>query len=293
MALKADVETVILGCRNREKAEAAKASLEEATGRKSCFEVLLIDISNLDSIKKAVEEDLEGAIDCLILNAGGLGGKQPLKLTNHGTMSVFDLNVLGSVHLTDLLIENEKLISGHVLYVSSETARGIRTLVKHHKFTNDGTVEEFKSMCNGSCFKRKPASMAAYGHAKLVGTYWAGSMARKHPNIRFIAVSPGNTAGTNVVEGSDYPTIIRVVGNKIVIPFMVLVGRFHPLHVGAKRYLDVLYDEETFETGHFYASKSSWPTGRMVDQKKHLDCVYNRNYQDNANAAIHSYIKKY
>lgn len=303
MALQKGVENIILGCRNRAKAEAAKASLEESTGKTrasaTCtFEVLLLDVSNLESVQKAVEE-LESSnnssnnIDCLILNAGGLGGKEPLKRTEYGTASVVNLNVLGSVYLTDLLIEKDLLSSGgHVLYISSEAARGISRLTKCHNFTQHGSVEEFQTLCDGSCFHgRKPAPIDAYGRAKLVGTFWTGHMARQHPTIRFIAVSPGNTAGTNVVDHANLPFIIKCIGKQCAVPCMVYVNRFHPIEVGAQRYLDVLYDDEDkFETGHFYASQTSWPTGPMVDQKRHLGCLYNETYQDNASAAIHSYI---
>ena len=53
LALLESTERVYLGCRNLEKAEAAKADLEQATGR-SVFEILQIDVMDLDSVRAAV-----------------------------------------------------------------------------------------------------------------------------------------------------------------------------------------------------------------------------------------------
>ena len=132
---------------------------------------------------------------------------------------------------------------------------------------------------------------AIYGRCKLIGTLWAGSMARKHPNIRFVAVSPGNTAGTNVVNNMKLPSFLVWLANKMALPLMVACGRFHPLRTGAQRYLDVIYGEKEYKTGHYYASETSWPTGRMADQERHCDYLCNERYQDNASEAIHSFIK--
>lgn len=290
LALQKDMQSVVLACRNSAKAEEAKASLEKSTGKK-CFEILILDLSSLDSIQKAVDT-LQEPFDCLILNAGGFVSNRT-QLTENGTMRIFDLNVLGGVHFTDLLLQQNKL-SGHVLYVSSEASRGIKGLNSQHVFTQDGSAEEMKGLCNGECFgnnKLAPKELDVYGRVKLVGNFWAGSMARKHPSIRFIAVSPGNTAGTNVVNNMKLPSPIIWLANKAALPLMVVCGRFHPLHVGAQRYLDVIYDEEKYQSGRFYASATSWPTGRMADQYDHAPgFLYSESYQDNANQAIHSFL---
>ena len=68
LALKQEGTTckkIILGCRNPEKAAAAKTELETLTG-KTIFEVLEIDVGNLESCKKAAET-LSEPIDGIIL----------------------------------------------------------------------------------------------------------------------------------------------------------------------------------------------------------------------------------
>jgi len=68
------VQKILLACRSQEKGTAAKERLERLTDKK-IFEVVLVDVSSLASVKKAVEtlED-EAMIDGVVLNAGGGGG---------------------------------------------------------------------------------------------------------------------------------------------------------------------------------------------------------------------------
>lgn len=64
LALVETTEKVILGCRNPTKAQAAQTQLEELTGMKK-FSVLQIDVSDLESCKKAAEmlpEPVDGII---------------------------------------------------------------------------------------------------------------------------------------------------------------------------------------------------------------------------------------
>jgi short-subunit dehydrogenase len=81
LALLESTEKVYLACRNEDKAKAAKKELEEVTG-KSVFEIIIMDVSNIESVRTAVS-GLKEPIDALIMNAGGMGGKNPQKKTNH------------------------------------------------------------------------------------------------------------------------------------------------------------------------------------------------------------------
>ncbi|MEM8862488.1 MAG: SDR family NAD(P)-dependent oxidoreductase, partial [Chloroflexota bacterium] len=74
LALQDGIEKIYLACRNEEKAQVAKRELEEATG-KSIFEIVIVDVSNLESVRAAVAA-LTEPIDALVMNAGGTGGKR-------------------------------------------------------------------------------------------------------------------------------------------------------------------------------------------------------------------------
>ncbi len=55
LALKKETRKVILFCRNRARAEAAKKDLEEKTGKK-IFAIVIGDVTDANSVRKAVEE---------------------------------------------------------------------------------------------------------------------------------------------------------------------------------------------------------------------------------------------
>ena len=65
LALKDTTKKIILACRNAEKAKEAQCTLEELTNKK-IFEVLIVDVSDLDSCKKAAE-NLTEPVDGMIL----------------------------------------------------------------------------------------------------------------------------------------------------------------------------------------------------------------------------------
>jgi NAD(P)-dependent dehydrogenase (short-subunit alcohol dehydrogenase family) len=241
------IEKIYLGCRNQKKAEAAKADLETSTG-KQIYEVVIIDITDLASVRKAVAS-LE-AIDGLVMNAGG---GLSLDLTSDGVTQSFAANVLGHVVLTESLIEAGKL-SGSVVYSSSEAVRGISELGLQHVKLNDSSVEEFKAVVDGNFIKKRTSKdpvMDSYGVIKYMGTLWMSYMARRYSDIRFVTVSPGASQGTNATSSVSKS---KQVFYKVAMKLMSCFGKAHGVKEGAKRYLDVLTDEETYKSGAFYAS---------------------------------------
>ena len=82
LAMKRETKKVILFCRNLAKAEAAKKDLEEKTGKK-IFEIIIGDVADANSVRKAVEK-IKEPIDAMILNAGGMVGKTAGRLTPSG-----------------------------------------------------------------------------------------------------------------------------------------------------------------------------------------------------------------
>jgi NAD(P)-dependent dehydrogenase (short-subunit alcohol dehydrogenase family) len=287
LSLKEGITKVILGCRSPEKAEAAKKTLEEATGKTGVFEVLIIDVSNLDSVRKAVSE-LKEPIDGLMMNAGGAGGSDSSVMTEDGVTAIVAVNVLGHVLLVDLLLAQNKL-KGSAVYAGSEGARGIPSMNMKMPVLESGSVEEFTAICDGSFYDKDgdKSFEAMYAYTKLVAALWMSSMARKEPNLRFLTMSPGGTTGT---DGARDLPFFKKMFYSILMPIMSAVGVMHSLDVGAKRYVDALLDEETYKSGIFYASESGM-TGKIADQSQILDIFNKEDYQDNADTAIHKFIK--
>ena len=113
LAMINETEKVFLACRNLTKAENAKQSLEKSTGR-SIFEIIIMDVSDPESVQSAVAR-LNEPIDALIMNAGGMGGKSPLKVTTTGVTALFANNMLGHVILLNEL-KKANLLNKVALY---------------------------------------------------------------------------------------------------------------------------------------------------------------------------------
>lgn len=107
LALKKDTKKVILFCRNQAKAEAAKKNLEEKTGKK-IFEIIIGDVADINSVRKAAEK-IKEPIDAIILNAGGVIGKTAAELTPSGMNGLAARNIFGHVVLVEELIKHSKL----------------------------------------------------------------------------------------------------------------------------------------------------------------------------------------
>ncbi|MGR5414188.1 SDR family NAD(P)-dependent oxidoreductase [Vibrio astriarenae] len=285
-ALQKGVSKVILACRNQARAEEALQRLEALTGKK-VFETLIVDVSDLKSCQKAAE-NLNTKVDGIVLNAGGAGGSEPTKLTKDGVIFTFAVNVLGNIHLTELLMRNGKLSkNGSVMYVASFAARGAPELGSKKPPITEGSVEEWRTVVNGEKFITNTSYTDHYGSVKLMGALWTMSMARKHSDIRFITVDPGMAVGTSGAD--DFPWYQKWATNA-TMRVMQFIGRAHSVDVGAQRYVDVLLDEDTFKTGIWWGSKKGL-TGELADQRQHWpEIIGSELAQDNAAAVIHSFL---
>ena len=283
LALLNGTEKIYLGCRNEKKAKSAKKELEKSTG-KSVFEILLIDVSNLASVRTAVLS-LKEPIDALVMNAGGGGDTNFNDKTEDGVTQQFAVNVLGHVVLAEELLKAKKLTKV-ALYAGSEAARGVEAFGIKQPDLKTSSVDEFMSICNGNFFGEVTDAMIPFGSIKYMAALWISSLARKYPDVRLITMSPGGTTGT---EASNTLPPLRRFMMTSLMKIMVLFGKAHKLEVGAKRFVDGLQDE-SYKSGVFYASKSG-VTGPIVDQETIFENLNNRTYQDNTYEAIHRFIK--
>ena len=285
LALIPETEKIYLACRNPQKAEAAKRELIEATGR-DIFEIVIMDTSDLDSVRLAVGS-LQEPMDALIMNAGGTGGKNPGELTQDGVTSITASNLLGHVYLVDELLKEDKL-KYVALFAASEAARGIQKMGISRPQLPTSSEEEFASVFDGTFFNKNVDTLESYGAVKYGGVLWMSSMASSHPEIRFVSLSPGGTRGT---EGmNDLPffqrILLKYIGMSLIMP---LLGMSHKLSAGAKRFVEGINDE-SYKSGVFYASKEKVLTGPVVDQSVLFRDLNNTTYQENADKAIHRFI---
>jgi NAD(P)-dependent dehydrogenase (short-subunit alcohol dehydrogenase family) len=286
LALRGDFERIYLGCRNREKAERAKEDLETVTGR-TIFEVVIIDLEDLASVRAAVAA-VGAPLNALVMNAGGTGGPTPAALTQDGVTASFAQNVLGHVVLLEDLLAAGLLTDVAVL-VGSEAARGVPKLRITRPTFTDHSSQEFASVIDGSFFQGASFDvMLAYGQVKYLGALWMGAMARMHPELRFITMSPGNTAGTEALR--DQPALVRIIASRILLPYLAPALRIgHKLDVGAKRLVNAVTDA-SLQSGVFYASAASKITGPVIDQAEIVPDFRDPEIQDHAYEAIQRFV---
>ena len=245
-----------------------------------------MDLSDLASVRAALSS-LDEAIDDLVMNAGGPGGKTPMALTRDGVTTVFATNVLGHVVLLEGLIQAGQLRRAAV-FAGNEAARGILTLRMKRPALTTSSADEFASLCDGTYFRgRKVDISSVYGQIKYVGAMWMAATAPRHPGLRLVTMSPGSTRGT---EGpNDLPLPLRLMMRYVMIPVVLpLFGMVHDLEQGAKRLINGLNDD-TLRSGAFYASKAGALTGPVIDQGEIFPDLWNPTYQDNALEAVHRF----
>ena len=287
LALKKETKKVILLCRNQAKAEAAKKDLEEQTGKK-VFEIIIADVTDANAVRRAVEK-IKEPIDAVILNAGGVVGKTAAKLTPSGMNELAATNILGHVILVEELIKHDKLKKA-VLSVSAEAIPGVKALGMKPVAMKTSSVDECAAVLDGSYFGDKFEAIQAYGYVKYAVTMWTLSMARKYPDLKFVVMSPGNTGGTNAPD--SLPPAMKFMLKYLMMPivFPLIGGMVHKLEVGAKRFVDGISDDR-YKSGVFYASKEGKLSGDVVDQSTFYTDLKNITFQDNADKAIHRFIK--
>ncbi len=281
LALRPEIARVHLACRNPDKATRAKAELEAATGR-SIFDIVIMDVADPRSVRASLT-GIDGSIDAVVMNAGGMGGKTPMAVTADGATYMFAQNVLGHVVLLETLLAEDRL--GEVaVFAGSEAARGLPKMgFKRPSFVSKSAVE-LATVIDGSFFAdRKPDINLAYGQAKLLGILWMAFLARQYPDRKFVSVSPGNTTGTHAPDDLALPFRIAA---KYVMPHL---GISHNLDVGAKRLVDGVTDP-TLSSGVFYASAAGKMKGPLVNQTGIFPDLADPSFQDNANEAIHRFI---
>ncbi len=281
LALRPEIAHVYLACRNKERARTARAELESETGRR-IFDIVLMDVSDPASVRAGLA-GIDGSIDAVVMNAGGMGGKTPMAVTADGATYMFAQNVLGHVVLLETLLAEDRLGEVAVL-AGSEAARGLPKMgFKRPSFVSQ-SADELATVIDGSYFAdRKTDINLAYGQAKLIGALWMAYLARQYHDRRFITMSPGNTTGTQAPNDLALP--FRMAA-KYVMPHL---GISHKLDVGAKRLVDGVTDP-TLSSGVFYASAANKMRGPVVDQADVFPDLADPSFQDHANEAIHRFI---
>lgn len=187
--------TVVLACRDRQRAELARDRILAETRQPPSIDIVQLDLGCLDSVKQAAAELAHRypGIDLLINNAGVMWS--PERVTHDGFEVHFGTNHLGHFALTGLLLDQLLKVAGsRVVTVSS---------IRHRA----GRID-FESLRPVGA--RRPRR--AYAQSKLANLMFTFELQRRlaaaHAGTIATAAHPGG-ASTNVVRHT--PALFRGV----------------------------------------------------------------------------------
>jgi NAD(P)-dependent dehydrogenase (short-subunit alcohol dehydrogenase family) len=264
---------VVLACRSRDKAEAAKRALAERVGSDP-FETLEVDVSSIESAQAASDELLRRGIpiDTLLLNAGMVSGEVMNKSVD-GLEVAFASSIIGHHVLTLRLLEAGLLPDGaRVVIAGSESTNNDLPAMMDmqvYDFATDAPREFGDNLRDAMIrFARgvKPETFNGtryYATTKVFTSWWSAALARRlGDRIGVFTVSPGSNMSTNA--GRHTTGFKKFLFTKVMPTIGPAIGMSQHVSVGAKRYLDVLHGiGGDYVTGKTYASKPKKLTGPL------------------------------
>jgi NAD(P)-dependent dehydrogenase (short-subunit alcohol dehydrogenase family) len=197
-ALAAKGASVLMGCRDATRGEAARSEVAAgATGPSP--EVVPLDLADLGSVRDAAQSvaDTVERLDVLVNNAGVMA--MPLRHTADGFELQFGTNHLGHYALTGLLLPALRRADGpRVVTVSSNL---------HRMGRNDWSDPNWE--------RRRYLRWPAYGQSKLANLLFTRELARRAheagSSLVAVAAHPGNSA-THLLATSTDASGYRLVG---------------------------------------------------------------------------------
>ena len=212
-ALAAKQATVVLACRSRQKAEAARTQLLEQglTG----LDLLELDLADLTSVQRAITSfaDRYGHLDLLINNAGVMA--PPRRTTVQGRELQFGVNHLGHMALTQGLL---------ALMESRPDARVVTA--------TSGAQYFGKIRWEDPDWEQGYERYSAYGQSKLANVMFAleldARLQEQNSSIRSLAAHPG------VARTELQPTAIASGGNRFeALAYRLMDPLFQSAAMGA------------------------------------------------------------
>lgn len=226
--------TVVLACRNQEKAAAAAAEINDRSGNDDVH-VVLLDLADLTTVQSCAEA-IKGTwprLDVLVNNAGGMWTQR--STTVQGFEQTFGVNHLGHFYLTNLLLDR---------LAASAPSRIVNVAsVAHH--TRVRGMRWHDLQC-----ERRYSAMLAYSQSKLANVLFTRGLARRltPKQVTANALHPGAVRSGFGMDG-DLKGLFGL-GIRIYRPFEISAKR------GA-RTLTYLASEPTLEgkTGGYWVRR--------------------------------------
>lgn len=279
LSAESEVTKLVLTVRSAQKAEVALSKLVQETGKdKSFYEFVVLDLSDLSSIKAAVPSF--PAFDRICLNAGGLS-TTTMHASGNGITENMVINTMGHAVLVDGLLAAGKLPAGsRVVYIGSEVARSLWSFVPMLPNYNgnfkekdiDWAIGTNYNGCGSCCPIRK--QLGDYKNSKIIGQMHFAHLAKEHPNIHWVSTSPGAIGGPFAEKG-NFPVKQLMACMPCMFRCLCVTHACSPsvsMQIGTKRYVEVLTGEPKWESGSMPMSGKCcccfWGgNGAMIDNR--------------------------
>ncbi len=235
---------VVMACR---RTHAGKEVAQSFSGLKGSYEVMKLDLANLQSVRDFVAEFLEkyDRLDGLACNAGmvDLRGGEP-KYTKDGLEVTIGISYFGHFLLTELLLD--------VLKQSAPSRMVIVSSVVHAGNKNDRPNVNLDDL---NYKTRKYNNFAAYGEAKVATILYAKELAERlaGTGVSAFSVHPG-WARSNFGSGAAFPMNILF---SLIGPISNLMGMTDSNEDSAQSTLHCLLSDDAPNHSGAYFSQSS------------------------------------
>jgi NAD(P)-dependent dehydrogenase (short-subunit alcohol dehydrogenase family) len=184
---------IYLAARNPAKAQAAIDEIQAQLPTPANIKVLELDLSSLDSVRKAAAKFTaeEERLDILMLNAGIMAA--PPGMTGDGYEVQFGTNYVGHALLAKLLLP----VLERTASTPAADVRIIMLTSAGHNLCPTGGIDFDSLKTDGE----PQGPYGRYGQSKLAQILWVRKMAKLYPEFTMSAIHPG-VVSTNLTAGA-------------------------------------------------------------------------------------------
>ncbi len=256
------VKSITLACRTKDKAEKVRTELQNNHTVLEAFGGF--DMNNKIAIKGAVEQmNGNDPFDIVFLQSGGMIVGENFQFIESDGQKIertIYQNTIGAYITLKFLLENNLVAkNARVVFPGGEGARGVKGFIKKPDFTS---VKKMISYINSGSEIYK--DFDALGVSKFMSGLLVQKLAEIDNEKEYVWFSPGLTAGTSGLQNVPNPK--RFFMEKLVFPFMMLIGLAQSPKQAAKKYVECLEGSHG-ESGDLIGAPDGKALGKLVDQK--------------------------
>ncbi|NQV21208.1 MAG: SDR family NAD(P)-dependent oxidoreductase, partial [Rhodospirillales bacterium] len=259
--------TIVLACRDRNKADAAAGRIKSGAGNPNIV-TMDLDLASLVSVRKFAQEFSAAGLPplrALVCNAGVQFASET-SYVDGGIETTFAVNHLGHFLLTNLLLR-QLAPSARIVFVASGTHDPKKkTGIPHPRYPSALRVAKPETDPDHAKDNTATAGKRRYSTSKLCNVYCTYEMARRldalGTPITVTAFDPGLIPGTDLVR--DYNPVLRFLWYNVLPRLTFLPGNIHSIRHSGHALADLAVDPK-FDgiTGKYFEGRTEIPSSEL------------------------------